>query len=287
MQPLPTDLPPEPSYTRLLLLGLVGAIVGSGVAVVLALRFAAPDIPEEAFAGAPVPSTAPEPPEAVLGLRAEEGRWTGDPDSWRISLTWQPVEGAVGYVISRDGRRLDDADAAEFVDRTVTPEGRYRYEVVAFDADRNMSMPSRIRIRTEPLPREVARVQGRWLLKLRVRSSSIYSTGGRVVVAFTPTCRQGACAVGWSFEGVGNTGTTRNDRASYEGSGFGGFLTRDCHGGVVSAAVTIDFHVEEAHTIRDAWRATEISGTLTESVPSVSNCLSARNVWTFDGSAQG
>jgi hypothetical protein len=286
MPPLPTDLPP-PSYPKLLLLGLVGAVVCSGIAIVLALRFAKPDIPQDAFAGAPVPSTAPEAPAAVPGLRAAQGRWTEDPDTWRISLTWQPVEGAVGYVISRNGRRLDESDAAEFVDHTVTPEGRYRYEVVAFDADRNMSKPSRIRIRTGTLPREVARVQGRWLLELKVRSSSIYASGGRVLVTFTPTCRRGPCDVGWSFEGVGNTGTARHDRASYEGSGFGGFLTRDCHGGVVSSTVTIEFRVEKAHTIREAWRATEISGTLTESVPSVSNCLSARNVWTFDGSAQG
>jgi hypothetical protein len=265
----------------------VGAVLSSGIAVALALRFAKPDIPDEAFAGAPKPSATPAGPSPVEGLRAEQGKWTGDPDSWRISLTWQPVEGATGYVISRDGRRLDEADATAFVDHSVAPEGRYRYEVVAFDADRNLSKPSRVRIRAEPLANAVARVQGRWILKLKVQSSSIDVSGGRVLVTFTPNCRQGPCPVVWSFEDAGNSGTARNDGARYQGSGSGGFLTYDCRGGAVSSTVTLEFHVEKAHTVRKAWRATEISGTLTESVPSVSNCLSARNVWTFTGSAQG
>lgn len=287
LPPDPADVPPKPSFARLFLLGLAGAIAASGIAVILALQLAKPDIPAEAFAGSPDPSNAPEAPAAVEGLRAEQGRWTGDPDTWRISLSWQPVEGAAGYLISRDGRRLDEAEGAEFVDDTVTPEGRYRYEVVAVDADRLRSKPARVRIRTGPLPEAAARVQGRWLLKLKVQSSSLFSGSSQILVTFTPGCPQGPCAVGWSFEDAGNTGTARNAGAGYEGSGSGGFLTLDCHGGVVSATVTLDFRVVKAHTVRRAWRATEISGTLAESVPSVSNCLSARNVWTFTGAAQG
>jgi hypothetical protein len=286
--PLPTgDPPPRSSYARLLVLGLIGAIGCSGIAVVVALQLAKADIHEEGSVGTPAPSDGPEAPTAVEGLRAEKGKWTGDPDSWRISLTWQPVEGAAGYLISRDGRRLIEADATEFIDHTVTPEGRYRYEVVAFDAERTMSKASRVQIRTGQLPKAVARVQGKWLLKLEVRSSSIGVSGGGVPVTFTPTCRQGPCSVGWSFDDVGNKGIARSDGATYEGSGSGAFLTLDCHGGVVSATVTLEFHVKKAHTVRKTWRATEISGTLTEFVPSVSNCLSARNVWTFQGSAQG
>jgi len=261
--------------------------VSSGISIALALQFAKPDIPDEAFAGAPKPSASSAGPEPVEGLRAEQGKWTGDPDSWRISLTWRPVQEATGYLIFRDGRRLGEADATEFVDDSVTPEARYRYEVVAFDADRKLSKPSRIRTRTERLPNGVARVQGDWVLALKVQSSSIHTRGGRILVTFTPTCRHGPCAVGWSFEDAANSGTARDDGARYEGSGSGGFLTLDCHGGVVSATVTLEFHIERAHTVRKAWRATEISGTLTESVPPVSNCLSARNVWTFRGSAQG
>lgn len=259
----------------------------NGIAVVVALQLAKPDIHEEAFAVTPAPSDGSEAPTAVEGLRAQKGKWTGDPDSWRISLTWQPVEGAAGYLISRDGRKPVEADATEFIDHTVTPEGHYRYEVVAFDAERTMSKATRVQIRTGQLPKAVARVQGKWLLQLVVQSSSIGASGGRVPVTFTPSCRQGPCTVGWSFDDVGNNGIARSDGARYEGSGSGGFLTLDCRGSVVSATVTLEFHVEKAHTVRKTWRATEISGTLTESVPAVSNCLSARNVWTFQGSAQG
>lgn len=261
--------------------------MSSGIAVALALQFAKPDIPAEAFAAAPEPSAPPAGPASVEDLRAEQGKWTGDPDSWHISLTWQPVEGATGYLITRNGRRLDEADATEFIDHSVAPEGRYRYEVVAFDGDRNLSKPARVRIRVAPLANAAARVQGRWLLKLKVQSSSIFTSGGRILATFTPNCRRGPCPVDWTFEEAGNSGTARNDGARYRGSGSGGFLTLDCHGGVVWSTVTLEFVIEKAHTVRQAWRATEISGTLTESVPSVSNCLSARNVWTFTGSAQG
>lgn len=287
MPPPPTDRSPGPSYSRLVVLGLVGAIAASGVAVILALQFAKPDIPADALSGTPDVSNAPETPAAVEGLHAEQGKWTGDPDSWRIWLTWQPVDGSVGYVVSRDGRRLDEAEGTSFVDDTVTPEGRYRYEVVTLDTDRNVSKPSRVRVKVGPLPKTAARVQGKWLLKLKVQSSSIAVSGGRVVVTFAPSCRQWPCSVRWTFDDVGNSGTARPDGASYRGSGSGGFLTYDCHGGPVSSTVALEFHVEVAHTVRKAWRATRISGTLTESVPSVSNCLAARNAWTFKGSAQG
>ena len=169
----------------------------------------------------------------------------------------------------------------------MTPEGRYRYKVVAVGADRARSKGTFVYVRTRSLPAAAARVQGRWILRLTVESSSIFTTGGRILATFTPECRQGPCDVGWRFEKVGNTGTARNHGANYEGSGFGGFLTVDCHGGVVSSTVTLEFTVQKAHTVGKAWRATEISGTVTESVPSVSNCLSAKNVWSFTGSAQG
>jgi len=276
----------RPSYRRLLAGGLLGAIAASGVAVVVALLFAEPDVPPELSATTPKPS-APD-LTAVGGLRVErEERWTGDPDTWTLSLTWIPVEEASSYVISRDGRRVGRTDETEFIDDEVTPENRYRYEVVAIGSDRGASPPSRVRFRSEALPEAFARVQGQWVLALKVQSSSISAGGGRILITFTPNCERGPCPVDWAFEEPANTGSARNDGARYHGSGVGGFLTFDCHGLTASSTVTFEFRVEQAHTVRNAWRATKISGTLTESVPSVSNCLSARNVWTFTGTAQG
>jgi hypothetical protein len=266
--------------------GLLGAIVASGIAVAVALLLAEPDIHADPSATTPQPS-APD-LMAVGGLRVEPAeRWTGDPDTWSLSLTWIPVEDASVYVVSRDGHRVGRTDETEFIDDAVAPESRYRYEVVAVGSDRGASPPSRVRIRTEALPGAFARVQGQWVLALKVQSSTIFDSGGRILVTFTPNCERGSCPVGWAFDEAANTGTARNDGARYEGSGVGGFLTLDCHGGTVSSTVTMEFRVEKAHTVRNAWRATEISGTLTESVPPVSNCLSARNVWSFTGTAQG
>jgi hypothetical protein len=281
----PPEVPRKPSYARLAYLGVIGAVGASGLAVLLALQLAKPD-PAEAFAGAPGPSEAPAPPP-VEGLRAEQGRWAADPDTWQVSLSWEPVAEAALYQISRNGHRLARDRQAGFVDDSVTPEARYRYEVVAVDADGGRSKASFVRVRTRSLPAAAARVQGRWILELTVESSSISATGGRILATFTPACRQGPCDVGWRFARVGNTGIARNHGADYEGSGFGGFLTNDCHGSMVSSTVTLDFRVLKMHTIGSAWRATEISGTITESVPSVSNCLSAKNEWSFTGTAQG
>ncbi len=291
-----TDVPPastsradtalRPSYRKLLAGGLLGAIAASGIAVAVALVFAKPDIPSELGATTPQPRASDL--TAVAGLRVErEERWTGDPDTWTLSLTWNPVEDASGYVVSRDGHRVGRTDETEFIDDEVAPENRYRYEVVAIGSDRGASRPSKVGIRTEALPEAFARVQGRWVLALKVQSSTISAGGGRILITFTPKCERGPCPVGWAFEEPANTGTARNDGARYHGSGVGGFLTFDCHGLTASSMVTVEFRVEQAHTVRNAWRATKISGTLTESVPSVSNCLSARNVWTFTGTAQG
>ena len=162
-------MPPKPSYARLVVFGLVGALAASGVAVLLALQLAKPDIPTAAFAGEPRASDAPEPPPAVEGLRAARGRWKADPDSWRVSLSWRPAEGAVRYLVSRDGRPLDEVTEPGFVDESVTPEGLYRYQVVAVDVDSDRSPPSRVRVVTGSLPKAAARVQGRWILRLKIR----------------------------------------------------------------------------------------------------------------------
>ena len=124
------------------------------------------------------------------------------------------------------------------------------------------------------------------MLTLRVESSSIGAGGGQIVLTLSPTCPVGPCSTEWTFQGVGNTGTADRRGSSYRGTGSGGFLTLDCSGATTST-VTVEFRVRQAHTVGGAWRATEIAGTITESVPSVSNCLSAWNVWSFRGSAQG
>ena len=281
----PSDVLLRPSYGRLLLGGVLGALATSGIAALIALQLAKPDVPAGALDGAG-PSAPGGRLAAVEGLRVSQTRWSADPKSWRVTVAWEPMDGAASYVISRDGRRLGKVEATEFVDGSVTPMQRYRYEVVALDAEGDASKASRTTIRTDALPKADARVQGRWLLTLEVQSSSIGVGNGRIVVTFSPTCERGPCDVTWEFE-AGNTGTADRAGAAYEGDGSGKLIFLGCHGETISSAVTLQFHVEKARTVGTTWRATTIAGTLTESVGSYSNCLSARNVFTFRGAAQG
>ena len=286
--PAPSDdVTLRPSSARLVLGGVLGALVASGIAVLVALQLAKPDIPASALATSPSPTDAGHAMGSVEGLRAGQPRWSADPKTWRVTLEWQAVDGAVRYVISRDGRRIGDVETPDFVDVDVTPDDRYRYEVVAVDDGGNRSEAARTSLRTDELPKDAARVQGRWLLKLKVQSSTIGADGFQAVVTLSPTCRRGPCDVTWDFARVGNAGTARRDGAAYEGTGSGSFFTLGCHGETISSSVSLSFRVEKARTVGSAWRATSISGTITESVASFSNCLSARNVWTFDGAAQG
>lgn len=293
-----TDLPPapvlptaesdvvlRPSYRRLFVGGVAGALACSAVAVLVALQLAKPDIPVETAATRP--SEPGEQLPAVEGLRAKEPHWTADPETWRVTLAWEAVEGAERYLVSRDGRRLNVVRTPGYEDGSVTPDKRYRYQVQAVGSDGERSEAATTRIRTAVLPKSAARVQGRWLLTLKVQSSNIGVGGGRLVVDFSPTCGQGPCDVGWDFTKVSNTGTAQQKGAEYEGTGSGSFLTLGCHGETISSTVTIQFHVDKARTLGSAWRATTISGTVSEFVPSFSNCLSTRNVWTFRGAAQG
>ena len=281
--------PARPRYGLLVIVGIVGALVAGGAAAALAMQLAKPDIPPEALA--PQSPTGPEAPAVapVGDLTAEQGKWDGDPSSWQITLTWSAPAGEPDhYVVVRDGKALEEVDEASFVDPNVTPQTAYAYEVVAVAPDGAESEPVEVRIKTGKLQAADARVEGRWILRLTVQSSSIGAGGGPMIAFFDPMCDAGPCDVTWRFRNGGNTGEARAAGAKYHGTGTGSFFTLDCHGNRISStSVTLEFRVIKAHTLGKAWRATKIKGSLTESVPSVSNCLSARNVWTFEGEVQG
>ena len=244
----PDSVPPPRSRNGTLLVGgLLGAVVCGSIAILIAVRLAEPDV---AAAATPSASPAVTRPESVSGLAVERaGRWTANPDSWKLSVTWTPVEGATEYLVSRDGTQIGRTEESSFVDGEAEPESRPAYAVVAVDAEGDRSTPTRVRYRSRPLPDRFARVQGRWLLTLRVESSSIGAGGGQIVLTLSPTCPVGPCSTEWTFQGVGNTGTADRRGSSYRGTGSGGFLTLDCSGATVTSTVTVEFRVRQAHTV--------------------------------------
>jgi hypothetical protein len=69
---------------------------------------------------------------------------TGAEDGWLVS--WQPSTddvAVVGYTVLRDGEEIGTVDGAatSFTDTADLCEGRYSYQVVAFDDAGNVSEP--------------------------------------------------------------------------------------------------------------------------------------------------
>ena len=121
----PDSVPPPRSRNGTLLVGgLLGAVVCGSIAILIAVRLAEPDV---AAAAAPSASPAVTRPESVSGLAVERaGRWTANPDSWKLSVTWTPVEGATEYLVSRDGTQIGRTEESSFVDGEAEPESRPR-----------------------------------------------------------------------------------------------------------------------------------------------------------------
>ncbi|MGW0816402.1 extracellular catalytic domain type 1 short-chain-length polyhydroxyalkanoate depolymerase [Streptomyces viridiviolaceus] len=71
----------------------------------------------------------PGPLPAPAGLAA-----TGTTDT-TVSLSWNPVDGATGYAVHRDGTRIATPDSASYTDTGLTPGSTHTYAVAARGAD--------------------------------------------------------------------------------------------------------------------------------------------------------
>lgn len=288
----PTDWPPRPPAPapRLGARATRGSLgfAGFGVAVAIAgiATAAVISLPRTPATVQPIPARTAA--VELAELEASVQRWTGDPRTWTVELTWIVSGNEVDhYTMTRNGKKLDQqVEGTSFVDSDVVPKAVYHYEVVAVDPDGNASRPGTATVRTSALDKADARMEGRWVLTLKILSSTIGAGGGIIVVTFDPRCNRGPCDVRWAFARTENEGTAARRGRSYMGVGRGSFLTRDCHGDPVSSTVTVDFRITKALTIGRAWRATKIAGTVDEDVPAVSNCLSAHTRWTFTGEVQ-
>ncbi|MFE0451717.1 PHB depolymerase family esterase [Streptomyces sp. NPDC058914] len=81
------------------------------------------------FFGLAGPNTQPGALPAPTGLVA-----TGVTDT-TVGLRWNPVNGATGYVVHRDGAPVATPDATAYTDTGLTPGSSHTYAVAARDAD--------------------------------------------------------------------------------------------------------------------------------------------------------
>lgn len=81
-------------------------------------------------------SSPAEAPDAPANVQADV------PTNRQVNLTWDTSDGASGYYIYRDGRRIGSSSTTSFGDGTVKPNRDYTYYVTAHDSEGNESSPS-------------------------------------------------------------------------------------------------------------------------------------------------
>lgn len=231
----------------------------------------------------PAPSVSAE-PLTLAGLKADAGKWNADPGSWSVTLTWDAPEGDIDhYEVRRNGKKLDTSvTTTEFEDREVEPETTYRYDVVAVDSAGTASNPATTHVKTGKLPTEDGRLEGQYIVKLHVVSSSLGFKGGAIVFILDSDCREGPCDATWALKGHPGEGNLGRSGASYEGHASTPLFIRSCHGSAIPESVDVKIRVTTAHFVRNAWRATKFEGTINEYASS-SGCVSAHNTFSISG----
>jgi hypothetical protein len=234
--------------------------------------------------GASPSQSASAEPLALTGVRADAGKWKADPSSWSVTLTWDAPAGEVDhYEVRRNGKKLDTSlTTTKFEDGDVEPETTYRYDVIAVDPSGAPSEPATARVKTGRLATEDGRLEGQYIVKLHVVSSSLGFKGGSIVFVLNADCREGPCDIRWSLKGRPGEGELKRSGASYEGHASTPLFIRSCHGSTIPESVDVKIRVTTSHFVRHAWRATKFEGTINEYASS-SGCVSAHNTFSLSG----
>jgi len=239
----------------------------------------------------PAPASVPSPIEraSLTGFVAAPKRFTADPKTWQLTLTWDAAPTDFGldhYEVTRDTKTIaKDVSSTSYVDQ-VAPEEKYRYGVVGVASDGSTTRPALMSVQTRPLPVADARMQGRFLVRLHVTSSDVGANGSFTMLwELTPKCKTGPCDAVWRAKGRGGEGTLSENGATYGGTIHAPFYIRSCSGGTISETLVFHLHVTDAHTVGDAWRATKFEGTLSETAPAL-GCITGHDSYTFTGNVQ-
>lgn len=267
--------------TGLIALLVVLALVVTAVAVVVSQRGSGEQrAADDPSIGSSSPSVVPpSPPASVKAV----------PASFKVVMTWTPSTGEIaGYRVYRDGHVLAEVnpDVLRYVDDTVAPNSRYRYQVAAFTEAGVPTDRTDASVKTPPASLALARVEGTFNAKLHMTSSygvSFSGSGGpgTLGLRMTPACAAGPCNVTLGVvNGKIERFTLKQAAAAYSGTGTDR-AAFTCGGTPTSASFAVSFTVAAAKPLKDEWRASKLEGTILIRSASQLGCLASGIDYSF------
>ncbi|HEY7401088.1 MAG TPA: hypothetical protein VH989_09345 [Actinomycetota bacterium] len=225
---------------------------------------------------APTTSAAPGPVE-LTGLKLEQpSKWTADPSTWIVELSWDvPTDFEVDhYEVARNGLTIvQNVTTNAFADDEAEPGMTYRYRVHGVDAAGAATGSATAALTTGAPPLADARLLGKFIAKLHLTDQDNLksgASGGGALFAFEPNCKQGACDAKIKIDT--SSATLRRHQATYEGTLRAPFHLKSCTGGTIVETLVFELEVTKATSIHHVWRASRLEGTLDES-GMASGCL--------------
>ncbi len=209
--------------------------------------------------------------------------------AFKVVVSWTRSSGSLaGYRIYRDGHVLGevDVDVRRYVDDTVVPNSRYRYQVAAFTEAGFTTDRADVSVKTPAASLALARVQGTFNAKLHMTSSyGVTFSGdggpGTLGLRLTPACAQGPCNVTLDVIGAKiERFTLRQTGANYTGTGTDR-AAFTCGGTPTSASFAVTFTVAAAKPLKDAWRASKLEGTILVRSGSQLGCVASGLDYSF------
>jgi hypothetical protein len=223
-------------------------------------------------------STAAPGPKAVL----PPSDFSAKPSAFSISLSWIGPSGdpeAEEYVLYRNGTEVTGLDGSDtsYVDDGLTPGKDYSYELEARAGDLTSDRVA-VEATTRVPPVRAARVAGVFNIHTKELSASGYAEHPvpNFGWQFRPRCTEGPCNVRWSDLQRKRIRTVLARKgARYSGTYTGPFNVT-CAGAETTSVVEIRLKVEAARAIAGEWRATRLTGTLTQSEAPQLGCVSSQ-----------
>lgn len=282
----PSEAPPSTPRRRRRWPWAVAIAVGSLAVVIATLAFLGGRASGTHAGSSSISATAPPPPPPK--------HLTATATSFHVALKWRPAAAdgttATQYAVYRDGDYVGSAMNGDvrYVDKTALPSQRYRYTVRAV-APNSYGEPAVVVVTTPKAPVSVARLEGLFNMKFHITSSyGVHGFGNKTEGwKYAPGCDGGACTThvidihtkGFATD-LHRSGGTYKSTFSMRGYVY-------CNGHPNNTSVTITLHVTKAKAYHDAWRATDVAGTMNVSATAQLGCRSAGITYSVTGSLPG